>query len=194
MLLSMLAASAAAAAQSSASASVAPKLYETIVTTSPVDTSPPPHLIISPSCNASIQSSNYNPASAKERKKASIQLLQDWEFTAWRTFTGYLRPILPAATPRTIVDVGCGFALYDIFVHRHYKHAPKIIYFDQAGVKTSTRRKDNAFKKTGGWHPLGGTRKMPFYHHDRSCTAQIAIDNGVPDLGYRLPLESDGYS
>lgn len=79
----------------------------------------PPRLTISKHCNASIQSSNYN---------YGFQYREDWEFSAWRTFSGFLRPLLPMdPPPSTIVDVGCGFALYDIHVHRHYHHKVKII-------------------------------------------------------------------
>jgi SAM-dependent methyltransferase len=137
----------------------------------------PPRLNISPRCNASILSSNYN---------AGFQSRENWEFSAWRTYTGFIRPLLldGAERPRTIVDVGCGFALYDIHVHRHYNHAVKIIYFDQAGPRTSTRRGDKAFKLTGGWH--ANISKMPFYHHDRSCLKEIATDNGVPEANIEL--------
>ena len=135
-----------------------------------------PRLTISPKSNASIMKSNYN---------AGFQTRENWEYLAWRTFTGFLQPILPSSPrPRTIVDVGCGFALYDIHVHRHYGNAVKIIYFDQAGERTSTRRRDKRFKNTGGWHT--NVSKMPFYHHDRSCVTELAVDNGVPETNLQL--------
>ena len=142
-----------------------------------------PRVSISKRCNASIQSSNYN---------AGFQRQDYWEFTAWRTYTGFLQPILPTSpSPKTIVDVGCGFALYDIHVHRFYNHTAKIIYFDQAGPKTHNvmGKHDTNFKLTGGWHTgvEGNTyRKMPFYHHDRGCVEEIAVDNGVPRENVQL--------
>lgn len=147
----------------------------------PAPPAPPPRLTISKHCNESILASNYNGMQTRELQ--GFQTREYWEFAAWRTWNGFLKPVLPASPqPSTIVDVGCGFALYDIYVHRHYKHSVKIIYFDQAGPKTTTKK---GFKLTGGWHD-NVTRKMPFYHHDRSCVTDIAADNGVPPASTQL--------
>ena len=128
-------------------------------------------LKISPRCNRTLAESNYAGA-------ALVQSQDFWTRAAWTIWSEFLRPNIPNHTPRRIVDVGCGFGLYNVHVSRHFAGEPFIVYFDNHRKAPESANGDKGRKTVSGWH--NSADKMSFYNNDPSCTREIAEGNGVP--------------
>lgn len=135
---------------------------------------PQRHLNISARCTAELARSNY-------AKPYEVSKVEYWEDIAWRIWNKFLKPNLPVATPTRIVDVGCGFGLYNIHVSRHYGGKTQIVYFDQPHVGPNARdvTKGRINKASlQGFHK--SIKTFSFYENDPSCTREMAASNGVP--------------
>ena len=95
---------------------------------------------------------------------STIMKAQRW------SFLNFLKKELPEMKNPTLLDVGSGPGLYDVFVHRHYNHRLRLIYFDG-------RTEDPKAKNLDGYHT--NVRIMPFYKNDMSCTRDFAVANGA---------------
>eukprot|EP00316_Scyphosphaera_apsteinii_P009395 CAMPEP_0119303734 /NCGR_PEP_ID=MMETSP1333-20130426/5116_1 /TAXON_ID=418940 /ORGANISM="Scyphosphaera apsteinii, Strain RCC1455" /LENGTH=234 /DNA_ID=CAMNT_0007306477 /DNA_START=220 /DNA_END=924 /DNA_ORIENTATION=- len=108
---------------------------------------------------------------------------QWWDQLAWAVYTTFLRPNLPPLPESgqiNIIDIGCGYAHYDIYVSRHYSHRARLVLFDKAGNETGLDDRGRTSKKRslGGWHK--DAAHMPFYRNDISVATELAVANGVP--------------
>ena len=71
-----------------------------------------------------------------------------------------------------LVDVGCGFGLYNVYVSRHYSGRSKIVYFDDT-VPTPVAADGHTGRKTiSGYHKKAN--QMSFYRSDPACTHALA--------------------
>lgn len=87
-------------------------------------------------------------------------------------FAAGLRDFLPESPPRRVLDVGCGMALYNFFLFKHYDFVPSmhLYLFDK-----TTRDIDstNTSFVGGGWHP---DNNFSFYT-SLECAAEILRNN-----------------
>ena len=103
---------------------------------------------------------------------------------AWDTWSNFLQPNFPARPVRRLVDVGCGFGLYNVYVSRHYSGRSKIVYFDDT-VPTPVAADGHTGRKTiSGYHKKAN--QMSFYRSDPACTHALAVANGVPAQNVEL--------
>ena len=92
---------------------------------------------------------------------------------AKETFDLSLLEAIPIKTPRRILDIGCGFALYDIFLLKHYGYPPDmhLYLFD----KTTDLEKEKAEGFKGG-----GFRKEGIsFYTNLECASDILVSNGA---------------
>ena len=129
------------------------------------------HLQISPACYRSLAASNY----AGHDQTNTIKF---WEQNAWDIWSDFLKPLLPGEAPARIVDVGCGFGIYNAHVSRHYGGRSKIVYFDDTVHNPVAPDGQTGRKTISGWHE--NATGMSFYRSDPACTHTLAVANGVP--------------
>lgn len=90
---------------------------------------------------------------------------------AEKTFVTGLKDFLPEEQPKRVLDIGCGMALYNFFLFKHYNFASsmQLYLFDK-----TTGHIDNPESFVGGgWHPDG---KFSFYT-SLECAAEILRKN-----------------
>ena len=79
-----------------------------------------------------------------------------------------LRPVLEAIKPRRTADIGCGYAIFDLFVARDY--GSDLLLID---LETNERRHFGFQEQGAAYSNLGVARRF-------------LIDNGVDDTAIRL--------
>ena len=84
-----------------------------------------------------------------------------------------LREALPLKTPRRVLDIGCGFALYDTFLLKHYGYPADMHLYLLDKTTDLEREKDMGFK--GG----GFRREGISFYTNLECASDILISNGA---------------
>ena len=102
---------------------------------------------------------------------------------AKETFDLGLREALPAKVPERVLDIGCGFALYDNVLLEHYGYPVHThIYL----LDKTTEIKKEGFKG-GGFRPEG----ISFYTN-LECAKDILVANGANESNIHTLEVSDG--
>ena len=103
---------------------------------------------------------------------------------AKETFDLGLREALPKKVPERVLDIGCGFALYDNVLLEHYGYPDRThIYLLD---KTTDEVKKEGFK-VGGFRPEG----ISFYTN-LECAKDILVANGASESNIHTMEVSDG--
>ena len=84
-----------------------------------------------------------------------------------------LRQALPSKSPRRALDIGCGFALYDTFLLRHYGY-PRDMHLYLLDKTTDLQEEKEKGFKGGGFRKEG----ISFYTN-LECASDILITNGA---------------
>ena len=90
---------------------------------------------------------------------------------AQEAFDSGLRDFLPKQTPKKVLDIGCGMALYDYFLFKHYNFDKQMQLY-LLDKSTNEVKNKNSFVG-GGWHADG---KFSFYT-SLECAAEILTEN-----------------
>jgi len=92
---------------------------------------------------------------------------------AKETFELSLREAIPIEAPRRILDIGCGFALYDTFLLKHYGYPPDMHLYLFDKTTDLEKEKDEGFK-------VGGFRREGIsFYTNLQCASDILISNGA---------------
>jgi SAM-dependent methyltransferase len=92
---------------------------------------------------------------------------------AKETFELSLREALPIETPRRILDIGCGFALYDSFLLKHYGYPSDMHLYLFDKTTELKNESENGFKG-------GGFRKQGIsFYTNLECASDILVSNGA---------------
>jgi len=84
-----------------------------------------------------------------------------------------LEPWLPRRRNITILDIGCGFGLYNIFVSHFYHHRASFFLMDRSADES----KDKGHANTIKYH---GKRDEFAFYNNLACAADTIAFNGVP--------------
>jgi len=86
-----------------------------------------------------------------------------------------LREAIPSKSPRRALDIGCGFALYDTFLLRHYGYPRDMHLYLLDKTTDLQEEKDKGFKG-------GGFRKEGIsFYTNLECASDILITNGASE-------------
>eukprot|EP00238_Polyblepharides_amylifera_P013394 CAMPEP_0196585146 /NCGR_PEP_ID=MMETSP1081-20130531/49673_1 /TAXON_ID=36882 /ORGANISM="Pyramimonas amylifera, Strain CCMP720" /LENGTH=599 /DNA_ID=CAMNT_0041906603 /DNA_START=366 /DNA_END=2165 /DNA_ORIENTATION=+ len=97
---------------------------------------------------------------------------------ALSAFKSSIEPFLPTQTPQKVLEIGCGMAMYDLFLFKHYNWDANIELF-LLDKSEYVPPKDGNKSNMGGFH-ANGAESFVFYNN-LQCAKDILVANGVSD-------------